>query len=189
MGPSGSWNGKFWRLLWENWSRRLLSGMLLGLSSSLASSGGFVVGGTSQSSVGGATHLFRVLSNTNIAGHLCNLGYPPWHAQYLLQDLPRATLPFASSLHNGCFWQPPTFCGQSHACVSSLYSRPPTQCCSVAVPFQHVQYRVHDVSWPKMPYSQSQCSVLMGGSEKSKLISKCILKYRSSLVNWNSLTY
>ena len=45
------------------------------------------------------------------------------------------------------------------------------QNCSVAVPFQQVQYLVHEVSWPKMPYNQSQCSVLMGGSkdDKSKL--------------------
>jgi len=170
IGPSGSWNGKFWRLLWGNWSRRLLSGILLGLSSSLASSGGVVVDGTSQSSVGGATHRFRVLSNTNIAGHLCNLGYPPWHAQYRLQDLPSGTFPFASSLQSGCFWHPPTFWGQSHACVSSLYKSPPTQCCSVEVPFQQVQYRVHDVSWPKIPYSQSQCSVLIGGSENYVVI-------------------
>lgn len=36
--------------------------------------------------------------------------------------------------------------------------------CSVAVPFQQVQYLVHEVSWPKMPYSQSQCSVEIGAS-------------------------
>lgn len=38
------------------------------------------------------------------------------------------------------------------------------QSCSVAVPFQHVQYRVHDVSWPKIPYSQSQWSFEIGPS-------------------------
>ena len=67
--------------------------------------------------------------------------------------------------YSRCFWQPATFCGQSQAWVSSLYSRPPIQNCSVAVPFQQVQYLVQLVSWPKIPYSQSQCSVLWGGSK------------------------
>lgn len=38
--------------------------------------------------------------------------------------------------------------------------------CSVAVLFQQVQYRVQDVSWPNMPYSQSQCSRAIGPSVK-----------------------
>ena len=58
-----------------------------------------MVVGTSQSSVGGVTHLLLFLSKTSIAGHLWRRGYPPWQAQYLLQDLPRGTLPLASSLH------------------------------------------------------------------------------------------
>jgi len=40
--------------------------------------------------------------------------------------------------------------------------------CSVAVLFQQVQYLVHDVSWPNMPYSQSQCSLAIGPSEEIK---------------------
>ncbi|KAK3928150.1 Acetate kinase [Frankliniella fusca] len=68
-------------------------------------------------------------------------------------------------LADGRLLRPSTLSGQSQECVSSLYRRPPMQSCSVAVPFQHVQYLVHDDSWPKMPYSQSQCSVLMGPSE------------------------
>lgn len=42
--------------------------------------------------------------------------------------------------------------------------------CSVAVPFQQVQYRVHEVSCPKMPYSQSQWSVWTGPSKRKKNI-------------------
>merc|ERR1711997_979525 len=78
-----------------------LSSFPSSLSSSSSDGGG--VGGTSQSAVGGATHLFLCLSNTSMAGHLCRRGYPPWHAQYRLQLFPNGTLPFASSLHNGCF--------------------------------------------------------------------------------------
>lgn len=84
-----------------------------------------------------------------------------------------------------CFWHPSTFwkqimnyhqsrswkmwtqtSGQSQLCATSLYSNPPMQSCSVAVPFQHVQYRVQDVSCPKMPYSQSQCSFEIGPSSR-----------------------
>lgn len=39
--------------------------------------GGALVVGTSQSSVGGVTHLLLFLSNTSMAGHLCRRGYPP----------------------------------------------------------------------------------------------------------------
>lgn len=60
--------------------------------------GGGVVG-TSQSSVGGTTHRRDLRSNTSMAGHLWRRGYPPWHCQYRLQDLPRGTFPLASSLH------------------------------------------------------------------------------------------
>lgn len=62
--------------------------------------GGALVVGTSQSSVGGVTHRLLFLSNTSMAGHRWSRGYPPWHAQYLLQDLPSGTLPLASSLHS-----------------------------------------------------------------------------------------
>ena len=62
--------------------------------------GGALVVGTSQSSVGGVTQRLLFLSNTSMAGHLWSRGYPPWHAQYLLQDLPSGTLPLASSLHS-----------------------------------------------------------------------------------------
>jgi len=130
---------------------RFLTGLPSSPPFSSSSSDGGGVGGTSQSAVGGATHLFLCLSNTSMAGHLCRRGYPPWHAQYRLQLFPSGTLPFASSLHNGCFWHPATFCGQSHAWVSSLYRRPPMQNCSVAVPFQQVQYLVQDVSCPNIP--------------------------------------
>lgn len=67
-------------------------------SSSSSSGGGGGVVGTSQSSVGGTTHLSDLLSKTNMAGHLWSRGYPPWHCQYLLQDFPRGTFPLASSL-------------------------------------------------------------------------------------------
>ena len=63
-----------------------------------SSSVGGVVAGTSQSSVGGETQRFLFLSNTNMAGHLWSRGYPPWQAQYLLQDFPNGTLPLGSSL-------------------------------------------------------------------------------------------
>jgi hypothetical protein len=33
----------------------------------------------------------------------------------------------------------------------------------------HYQYLVQDVSCPKIPYNQSQCSVLWGGSKKDKI--------------------
>ena len=56
-----------------------------------------------------------------------------------------------SDLDLRCFWHPATFCGQSQAWVSSLYRRPPMQNCSVAVPFQQVQYLVQDVSCPNIP--------------------------------------
>ena len=62
--------------------------------------GGALVVGTSQSSVGGVTHLLLFLSKTSMAGQRWRRGYPPWHAQYLLQDLPRGTLPLASSLQS-----------------------------------------------------------------------------------------
>ena len=67
--------------------------------SNWSSGGGALVVGTSQSSVGGVTQRFLFLSNTSMAGHLWRRGYPPWQAQYLLQDLPSGTLPLASSLH------------------------------------------------------------------------------------------
>lgn len=73
-----------------------------------------------------------------------------------------------SCVYSRCFWQPSTFSGQSHECVFSLYSNPPMHSCSVAVPFQHVQYRVQDVSWPNMPYSQSQWSRDIGPSAEYK---------------------
>ena len=99
--------------------------------------GGALVVGTSQSSVGGVTHLLLFLSKTSIAGQRWRRGYPPWQAQYLLHDLPKGTLPLASSLQRAemwgclgfvsnswiflrCFWHPATFCGQSQAWVSSL---------------------------------------------------------------------
>lgn len=64
--------------------------------------------------------------------------------------------------HSRCFWHPSTFSGQSQLWAFSLYSRPPIHNCSVAVPFQQVQYRVQLVSCPKIPYSQSQFSVEIG---------------------------
>jgi len=63
-----------------------------------------------------------------------------------------------------CFWHPSTFSGQSQEWVFSLYNNPPMHSCSVAVLFQQVQYRVQDVSWPNIPYSQSQCSRAIGPS-------------------------
>lgn len=68
------------------------------------------------------------------------------------------------SKYSRCFWHPSTFSGQSQECMFSLYNSPPMHSCSVAVPFQQVQYRVHEVSWPNMPYSQSQWSRDMGPS-------------------------
>lgn len=56
--------------------------------------------GTSQSSVGGTTQRNERLSNTSIAGQRCKRGYPPWHCQYLLHDLPTGTLPLGSSLQS-----------------------------------------------------------------------------------------
>lgn len=78
----------------------LFLGLFCGMfcSSSSSASGGGIVLGTSQSSVGGTTHLSDLRSNTSMAGHLWRRGYPPWHCQYLLQDLPNGTLPFGSSL-------------------------------------------------------------------------------------------
>lgn len=73
-------------------------GMFNSPSSCSGCSGAGVVG-MSQSSVGGTTHLNERLSNTSIAGQRWRRGYPPWHCQYRLHDLPSGTLPLGSSLH------------------------------------------------------------------------------------------
>ena len=65
-----------------------------------SSSGAGVVWGTSQSSVGGETQRLRFLSKTNIAGQRWRRGYPPWQAQYRLQDFPKGTFPLGSSLQS-----------------------------------------------------------------------------------------
>ncbi len=107
--PSGKLKGRGWGgrppLPGSFWNRLLFSTPFPTrppppplLPPSCSSSGAGVVAGTSQSSVGGETQRFRCLSNTNMAGQRWRRGYPPWQAQYRLQDLPRGTFPLGSSL-------------------------------------------------------------------------------------------
>ena len=87
------------RLPWETLIPLPLAGLLLRNGCFCSSSGGGgVVEGTSQSTVGGETHLLDCLSKTRVAGQRWRRGYPPWQAQYLSQDFPKGTLAFGSSL-------------------------------------------------------------------------------------------